>query len=317
LAPSPISGALVGVLGLAVLLGLDHLLVAGFGLAVRALGLLGLGAVGLLALAFAGVVLRGLGVLWSSSPSSSSELLGGLGHLLAQVQVAQDLAGDAGEGGLVVDGGGQAVQVLAGPVLDVGAQDVDQGLGAVWRGVAGQALADHQRQDLGHRGRLAVGGDGAGQALLFEASLERGRQVGAHATQGVGADGFQTRLLDGFERRLAVGRAGAGLGVGGGVVVGQAQGHLVGQAADARGLLADSGRAADAAAPPGCRSGWGPSPENTTSRSGVSASERAAWARARLNGSVGLSGLEAMSSGLPSQDVEHKVGGNSARQGRV
>jgi hypothetical protein len=38
----------------------------------------------------------------------------------------------------------------------------------------------------------------------------------------------------------------------------------------------------------------GPSPENTTSRSGVSASERAACARARLKGSVGLSGLEAM-----------------------
>ena len=53
------------------------------------------------------------------------------------------------------------------------------------------------------------------------------------------------------------------------------------------------------------RGGWGstarlpvscgPSPENTTSRSGVSASDRAACASARLKGSVGFSGFPAMS----------------------
>jgi hypothetical protein len=114
---------------------------------------------------------------------------------------------------------------------------------------------------------------------------------------GVGADGFQPRLLDRLEGRLAVGRAGPGAGVGHRVVVGQAQGHLVGQAADARGLLGRSGRAADAAAPPACPAAAVRRPRTRPRDRAVSASERAACARARLKGSVGLSGLEAMASG--------------------
>ena len=62
-------------------------------------------------------------------------------------------------------------------------------------------------------------------------------QIFAHPAQRIGADGFGARLFDGVIDRTALGRLRPAPGMGGGVVVGQAQGHLVGQATDARGVL--------------------------------------------------------------------------------
>ena len=89
--------------------------------------------------------------------------------------------------------------------------------------------------------------------------LQHRLQVLAHAAQGIGADRLDARLLDGVVDRLRPAReAGRRLGVGGGVVVGEAQRHLVGEAADARGVDRRSGRAADAAARRGCRTAAAP-----------------------------------------------------------
>jgi hypothetical protein len=74
-------------------------------------------------------------------------------------------------------------------------------------------------------------------ALALDGLLQNRGQIGPHPAQGVGADRFDARLLDGLEDRLALRRGRAAPGVGGGIMVGQTQGHLVGHAADARGLL--------------------------------------------------------------------------------
>jgi hypothetical protein len=112
---------------------------------------------------------------------------------------------------------------------------IDQELGGLRRRIAGQPLAHHQPNDVGQgrRGRVVE----PVQALLLDGGFQRRGQVSAHAHQGVGADGVDARLFHRLEHRPGLQRLGPQPGVGGFVVVGQAQRHLVGQAADARGLL--------------------------------------------------------------------------------
>ncbi len=130
----------------------------------------------------------------------------------------------------------QPVEIRAGLGLDLGAMPIDQHLCAVGRGVAGQALAHQKAKDVGHRrGRRVIE---AVQTLLLDRAFERGGQVGAHAHQRVGANRLDARLLDRLEHRPALDRLRPEAGVRRLVVVSEAQRHLVGQAADARGLLA-------------------------------------------------------------------------------
>ena len=61
-------------------------------------------------------------------------------------------------------------------------------------------------------------------------------QVVLHPDQGVGADRLDAGLLKRVIDRRAQRRCRTALGVGGGVVVGEAQGHLVGQPTNPRGV---------------------------------------------------------------------------------
>src|SRR6202012_4362433 len=143
---------LVAVLGLEVLVGVDAFLVGAVCFALGGAFGVRIGAFALLLVAFA--------LLFLHLPGDFGGLLvalvgdvGLLRELLAQVEVGDDRPRHPREGGLVVDGVGQPVQVAAGLGLDLCPVAVDQGLGAVGRRIAGQALPDHQAQNVGHRRR--------------------------------------------------------------------------------------------------------------------------------------------------------------------
>ncbi len=223
-------GGLVGLLAHLHVVDLDHLRVFGIGLLVGQLHAVGrrrfaFALFALLAIAFAAV-----GLLFAFLAVGGLRL-GGVG----QVEVAQDGARQPAERRLVVDGGHQLVEAGPGAALDVAPELVDQGLGAVGRRLAGQPFAHQERQHVGH-GRAGAVGHPV-QTLALDLAFERGGEVGAHAAQRIGADGVGAGLLQGLEDRGAVGRLGPQPRVGRLVVVSQAQGHLVGQAPDAGGLL--------------------------------------------------------------------------------
>src|SRR5208283_1885721 len=92
--------------------------------------------VGVLFVAFAVVIVGGVGIV---------------AQILAQIEVLNDRPGHAGEGALVVDLGGQPIEVGAGLGLDLGAMKVDHPFGAIRRRLAGQPLAHHQPNDVGER----------------------------------------------------------------------------------------------------------------------------------------------------------------------
>ena len=218
--------------GILVGLGLGALLFRAVGVAVGTLGRIRLGAFAVLVLVLAHVVLD---VAGHFRRVALAGILGVVAELLAQVEVLDDRARHAGEGGLILKLVGQPVEIGAGLGLDIGAVALHQQLGPVGRRVAGQPLAHHQPDNVGQggRGRIVE----AVQALLLNAGFQRRGQVGAYAHQRIGPDRVDAGLLDRLEDRAGLHRLGPQLGVGGLVVVGEAQRHLVGQAADARGLL--------------------------------------------------------------------------------
>ena len=135
---------------------------------------------------------------------------------------------------LVVGGLGQPIEIGAGLGLHLGAEQVDQRLGHGGRRLAGHPLAGQQGDDVGHR-RVGQGFELV-QRLLGPGVLVDGAQVRLDPAQRIGADGLDPGLLQRVVDRSAERRGRPAPGVGGGVVVGQAQGHLVGQAPDARGV---------------------------------------------------------------------------------
>ncbi len=150
-------------------------------------------------------------------------------------QVGDHLARLAGEFGLVVDIGQKLAQALPGLLFDVTAekgQDTrDQGR----RDVARQHFAGDLAQHVG-KSDLVLGFLAADARAFQVADIGR-LQILAHALQGAGADGFQARLFQGVEGFGALVVARSGARVDGLVMVGDAQRHAVGDAANLLGLL--------------------------------------------------------------------------------
>ena len=229
----------------------------------------------------------------SASPSWLSlvlrVLVGRVGQVVAHLQVPDDRAGDAGEGVLVLDRCRSAGRGRRPPWPRSRRDAVDQRLAPPsGGGVAGQPLADHQADDVGHRrgGRVDRSGSAPCVSTAWSQTAARlartpparwrrsprcaparARRRPAAPSIDFGPQRARASPRRGGRRAAPSGRPGRGCAW----------------------SPCPTGRAADAAARRDGRSGCGPSPENTTSRSGCSASERAAWLSARLKMSVGLS----------------------------
>ncbi len=155
---------------------------------------------------------------WSPSPSPSSGFVGlASGSCLlarprrpssgdrrpgvAQVQVAQDGADDRGRRRPGRRSPRPACRGRRRPSASIsGPRASTRALRAVGRGVAGQALARHQGQRIGHGriGAAAASGDvrrPPASALAASSRALQGRaQVVAHPAQGIGADGLDAGL---------------------------------------------------------------------------------------------------------------------------
>ncbi len=223
-------GGLVRLLAHLHVVDLDHLGVSRVALLVRQLHSLGRAALALALLALFAFALAALGLLLAILAFRRL----GLGDV-GEVEIAQDRAGQPPEGGLVLDGARQQVEVLAGPALDLGAELLDEGLGPVGRRITRQPFADQQREHVGHGRAGAI--LRAVEALALDLAFQGGGQVGANAAERVGADGVGARLLQRFEDRRALRRLGPQPRMRGIVVVSQAQGHLVGEAPDTGGFF--------------------------------------------------------------------------------
>ena len=147
----------------------------------------------------------------SSSPSPSSPSSGsasGLGLALDQLEVAQQLGGQRGEGGLVVEREAERVEIGAGLLLDPVGDQLEPGARRLGRRLAGQPLAHHQPDRGGQRHLLAAArpGQRIGPAAASRSSRARLARTPAIAAR---AERLDPRLLGGVEHRAGdlVGRA--------------------------------------------------------------------------------------------------------------
>ncbi|MNS54439.1 hypothetical protein D3C72_872330 [compost metagenome] len=150
-----------------------------------------------------------------------------------EVQRPQHVLQFRGKGRLVVGHGGQGVQFGPRLQLQIGAHQVQHGLGPVRRGLARQPFAHQQRRGLGHRHPLGLGSEGA---RLLQPGQKRRVQIVAHALQFARPDRLDPGLFNGVKdlgRRLI---HGAQPGVQALVVIGQAQGQPVRLTAQGRAL---------------------------------------------------------------------------------
>ena len=203
----------------------------------RVLGFLALGAVALglagIALVVAGLVRLTVGVLLVLRVLVVVVLQ--FGRLVAELEVADELAGGAGERFLVGERIAQLLEITAGGAFDVGAPHVDHRLGRFRRLGAEELFAGDQADHVGDR-RIFLGLD-AGMAALVGALAPQGREIVGDADHLAGAQRLDADLLDRLEdraRRLAAGHA-AQMGLA--VVMAQLQRHRIGLAADAADIL--------------------------------------------------------------------------------
>ena len=163
-----------------------------------------------------------------------------LGGALHQLQGNQNIARQLCEGGLIVNGPFQAFQQRAGLILDPGAPNLDNSVGAARRLLPGELLARDQRQCLVDWGLLAV--DVALGQPFVSAREFRGEVLG-HAAHAQRANRLDPRPLGRVER-LPRGAFRRGQGrMQFGVVHGDHEGNGIRIAADDRGLLARHGAA--------------------------------------------------------------------------
>src|SRR5262249_40126014 len=106
-------------------------------------------------------------------------LVGILAKLISHVEGGDDGADQARKSGLVVDGIGKAIEVMGGLFLDPGAPSIDQKLGMLGRGFAGQAMTDKEGDGVLERCILAIGR--AADRLLLITIIEHGGEVFRHA----------------------------------------------------------------------------------------------------------------------------------------
>ena len=165
---------------------------------------------------------------------------------------------------------------------------IDQRPGApAGGGVAGQPLAHHQGQDVGHR-RGGAGRSGGPGPCAATACSQTAARLARTPAQRVGADRLDPRLLQRVVDLRALDRLRPQPGVGA-PRRGAATRRAIWSARPRMRVVSVPDRSRGGCGRIGamCRSGCGPSPEKTTSRSGCSASDRAAWASARLKISAG------------------------------
>src|SRR5687767_7193564 len=113
------------------------------------------------------------------------------------------------------------IKLTSGLLLDPGTPELDEPLGILGWGCAGETLADHQRKRFLDRCVLAVGQPGNRFLLIF--ILEHGAEITGHARHDAGADSLDARLFDRFKHCAGVAPLGLVLGVNIGIVVGQPQ----------------------------------------------------------------------------------------------
>ena len=149
---------------------------------------------------------------------------------MGEVEVLEQPARQCREGGLVIDGQRQRIELRPGLFLDPWRDQVEPGPG----GLGGASPVSRCAGEQPHRGRQRhfLGGTGAGDRVQPDPRLGQIAEVGAHAVHRLGAERFDPRRLQRVEHRAGIavddGRA---RGVQFRVVVAQPQRQRIGRAA--------------------------------------------------------------------------------------
>jgi hypothetical protein len=188
----------------------------------------------------------------SSSPSSPPSaivvafalvaLIGiGLGRRLAfdQLEIAQQLADQSGEGGLVVESETERVEIAAGFLLDPVGDQIEARRARRAEPCRSAARAPSaRRRGQGHLVAVA----GAGERIGTQAQLGQAGEILAHPGHAACAERLAARLLGGVEHRPRRSRRWGRPGHGADVVMAQPQRRGIGEAARFGHSLCDSVR---------------------------------------------------------------------------
>ncbi len=153
---------------------------------------------------------------------------------VAEVEILDEAAHDAGIGVLVEHVAAELGEILADAAFEIGPPCLDDALRGARRRLAGELLAGEEADRLGERHVAALGHPLV--ALAAIALVEHGGQVARDADHAARAQRLDARLLDGIvdrPRRLAARHAALMDRL---VVVAQAQRQRIGRAAELRGL---------------------------------------------------------------------------------